>query len=341
MKVMKDRALENLPTLSVVIIGRNEGARLVRCLDSVRALRGVTGAVEIIYVDSASTDDSVNVAQASGAQALVLRDERPTAARGRNAGWRAARAPFVLFLDGDTILDPDFVARALPRFADDKVAVVCGQRREIAPGNSIYNRVLNLDWVFQAGEADYCGGDALMRRAVLQELDGYDASLIAGEEPDLCCRMRLRGYVILQTGEPMTGHDLAITRWSQYWRRAVRTGYAYAQVARRFRHTAQPLWSAEVKHNLLRGGALLLIATSGFAATLWQRSPWPLLLVLLFLTLLILRTTLKTRWKAPQLTTRLLYGAHSHLQQIPIFIGQLMFWRDQLTQRRRALIEYK
>ncbi len=338
---MKDTELENLPALSVVIIGRNEGPRLVRCLASVRALRGVTGAVEIIYVDSASTDDSVNVAQACGAQVIVLQGERPTAARGRNAGWRAAHAPFVLFLDGDTILDPDFVARALPHFSDERVAVVCGQRREIAPGNSVYNRVLDLDWVFQAGAAAYCGGDALMRRAVLQELNGYDASLIAGEEPDLCCRMRLRGYVILQTGEPMTGHDLAITRWPQYWRRAVRTGYAYTQVARRFRHTAQPLWSAEVKHNLLSGGALLLLACGGVTATLWQRSLWPLIFGLLFFTCLSVRTALKTHWKAPQLATRLLYGAHSHVQQIPIFIGQLMFWRDQWRRQRRALIAYK
>lgn len=338
---MKNLAIENLPALSVVIIGRNEGQRLARCLASVRAMRGVTGTIEIIYVDSASTDDSVRLAQSYHAQVIVLSDERPTAARGRNAGWRAACAPFVLFLDGDTILDPDFAACALPHFANDKVAVVCGQRREIAPGNSVYNRVLDLDWVFQKGEAAYCGGDALMRRAVLQELDGYDASLIAGEEPDLCCRMRLRGYVILQTGEPMTGHDLAITRCSQYWRRAVRTGYAYAQVARRFRHTAQPLWSAEVKHNFTRGGALAGLLCASLASAWLLQALWPLAFAFFMFATLVLRTALKTRWKAPQFTTRLLYGAHSHLQQIPILIGQFLFWRDQWMQRRRALIEYK
>ena len=92
----------DLPALSVVVIGRNEGARLAKCLDSVGKVRGVE-VKEIIYVDSASTDGSPELASQFGAVVIVVRSERPTAALGRNAGWRRAESDLVLFLDGDTV----------------------------------------------------------------------------------------------------------------------------------------------------------------------------------------------------------------------------------------------
>src|SRR5512132_2622425 len=169
-----------------------------------------------------------------GAKVIIVRPERPCAAVGRNAGWQAAAAPVVLFLDGDTLLHPDFVADCLPKFAVPRVAVVWGHRRELHPEASIYHRVLDLDWVYPPGPSEFCGGDALIRRAVLQAVGGYDERLIAAQEPEMCRWIRDAGYVILHVDRPMTGHDLAITRWSQYWRRVVRAGYAYAEVAERF-----------------------------------------------------------------------------------------------------------
>ena len=248
------------PALSVVIIGRNEGARLVRCIESVQAMRAPAGGVEILYVDSDSTDGSPARAREMGARVIVVHPERPSAALGRNAGWRAANAPMILFLDGDTILHPEFVAEAAKAFADPQVAVVWGHRREIHPEHSIYNRVLDLDWVYPPGPSEFCGGDALMRRQALEEIGGYDETLIAGEEPEMCRRLRSRGYAIQHLDLPMTGHDLAITRWSQYWRRAFRAGHAYAEVSDRFRGTGQPLWEREVKRTVVHGSAILGLA---------------------------------------------------------------------------------
>ena len=107
---MTDTGSASLPLITVVVIGRNEGERLTRCLQSVRAMRDPGGPVELIYVDSASRDDSVERAKAVGSRVVEVVPERPSAALGRNAGWREARAPYVLFLDGDTILHPEFVA---------------------------------------------------------------------------------------------------------------------------------------------------------------------------------------------------------------------------------------
>lgn len=324
----------------MVIIGRNEGDRLIRCIESVKTMvfRGET---EIIYVDSASTDDSVNRASSMGAIVVPIRPERPSAATGRNAGWRRASAPIVLFVDGDTILDPSFVTKAMLSFDDPNVAVVFGHRREINPKHSFYNRVLDLDWVSPCGVSDYCGGDALIRRSVLEQVGGYDETLIAGEEPEMCRRMRALGHVIMHVDLPMTGHDLAITRWNQYWKRAYRTGHAYAEVAERFRGTALPLWDAEVQRNLKRGTFLLTLPVVGIVASLLAWSLVPAAVVVLFLAALVIRTSLKISWKSSDKLTILLYGIHSHLQQIPILFGQLAYRRARRAGRSQKLIEYK
>jgi len=157
----------------------------------------------------------------------------------------------------------------------------------------------------------------------------------------MCRRMRELGWKILHLDRPMTGHDLAMTRWSQYWRRSVRTGYAYAQVSERFRGSALPFWEAEAKHNrkhaLVEAGLVMLAL---LASIFWQTG-WPICLVAVFFLLLSLRTAAKVAWKSPSFSTRLLYGVHSHLQQIPIYFGQLQYRRDRRNGRIRELIEYK
>ena len=338
---MSETAQPSAPWLSVVIIGRNEGERLTRCLKSVRAIRDPGGDIEVLYVDSASRDDSVARAAASGARVIEVAPERPSAALGRNAGWREARAPYVLFLDGDTILDPDFASVALKALDDPQVAVVWGHRREIHPEQSLFNRVLDLDWVYPPGPSDFCGGDAVMRTEVLRAVDGFDASLIAGEEPELCQRIRALGHVILHIDQPMTGHDLAMTGWASYWKRAFRAGYAYAEVSDRLKDTAFPLWVADVRRNRIRGGILLLLGFVAMLATGVMLSVWPLILLFSAILALSIRSAWKARWKSGSAGTLLLYGFHSHLQQIPILFGQLAWWRDRRRARTRGLIEYK
>jgi cellulose synthase/poly-beta-1,6-N-acetylglucosamine synthase-like glycosyltransferase len=328
-------------SLSVVIIGRNEGERLKRCLESVAAIDRPPGGLEVIYVDSASTDGSRNWAESMGATVLEVRPERPCAAIGRNAGWRAASAPIVLFLDGDTVLAHDFVVDALPEFEDPKVAVVWGHRREIAPRASVFNRVLDLDWIYPPGVSEFCGGDALVRRDVLEQVVGFDERLIAGEEPEMCQRIRARGYTILHVDRPMTGHDLAIIRWSQYWRRAFRAGYAYAEISDRFAASGLNLWQSESRRNWIHGALILATAAFAIAGSLLIRSFAPLALFTALTMLLALRTASRVRWKSPDFNTRFLYGLHSHLQQVPILFGQLRYRRDRRTGHATGLIDYK
>lgn len=330
----------NRPILSIVVIGRNEGCRLTRCLESVVAIDPLPGgSVEIIYVDSASTDGSIEVARRFGVKVIQVNPARPCASIGRNAGWRAARASVVLFLDGDTILAPDFVRKAWHLFHDFDVAVVFGHRREIDAAGSVYNRVLDLDWISNSGEV--CGGDALIRRDVLQRVNGYDERLIAGEDGELCSRIKALGFRIVHLDQLMTGHDLDIHRFSQYWRRSVRTGYACAEVADRLRYSTVPIWSREAKRNLIRGAAMTATLAGSPVIALTAGSVAPILIVVVIVLALAMRTALWSRSKGADLGTRLLYGLHSQLGQIPVFFGQLKYFRNRLSGRIEHLIEYK
>lgn len=328
-----------LPPLAVVVIGRNEGARLTRCLASVAAMNKSFANLEIVYVDSNSSDDSVKRAQDAGARVLVLRPGPTTAARGRNAGWRETRSSYVLFLDGDTVLHPDFVLCAMKYFADPRTAVVWGHRRELAPRASVYNRVLDLDWIYPPGPSQFCGGDALIRRDVLDQTGGYDETLIAGEEPEMCQRMIQLGYVILHIDCPMTGHDLAMTSMRQYWRRALRAGFAYACVSQRFRNAESPLWREDSERNLIRGSALLLMPVLAVAGSFYLHNWIPAAATLLVFLLLSAYTAARSFWKQADFGTSMLYGLHSHLQQIPIFFGQVKYFLQR--NRKHRLIEYK
>ena len=334
-----------LPTsVSIVVIGRNEGQRLIACLNSIRTMSAGNFSYEIIYVDSASTDGSAERAQALGARVIRVHPDRPSAALGRNAGWKAASGEFILFLDGDTLLHPDFVHRALAEFRQPELAIVWGHRRELAPRQSLYVRVLDLDWIYPPGDSEFCGGDAMMRRAVLDEVEGFDASLIAGEEPEMCRRIRARGHRILHIDAPMTLHDLAIKSFAAYWRRAYRAGHAYAEISTRYRNSPDPLWQAQARRNFVHGSAVLLAPVLLLLSLLLPNAESMAIAIGIQLGLafaLLGRSAIRSAWKADDVSSGCLYALHSHIQQVPILFGQLARRLDARRGLQRRLIEYK
>jgi GT2 family glycosyltransferase len=87
--------------------------------------------------------------------------------------------------------------------------------------------------------------------------------MIAGEEPELCRRLRAAGWRIMRLDAPMTIHDAAMTRLGQWWRRAVRSGFGYAQAWHRTRkHTEAPLYARELARAVVWAGILPLFAVS-------------------------------------------------------------------------------
>ena len=326
--------------VSVVVIGRNEGERLERCLRSVGLTNWGSSSHELIYVDSRSTDTSVTRAQALGASVLVLDDASPCASKARNLGWKAARGQYVLFLDGDTELHPDFVQRALATLAEPKLCAAWGHRRESRPQQSLYTKLLDLDWVYPTGRTLYFGGDVLVRRAALEQVDGFDPTLKAGEEPELCARLRAAGWEIEHIDAPMTLHDLAVNSFRAYWLRAYRSGIAYAEVAQRMRVRGDVLWQHESRRDF-HHGLLFTASPVLLLAAAWLEPAVAMTLVALAL-LYLLRTALRCAWKAPgQRVLCAQYAVHAHFQKIPALFGQIK-WRQAARQHCEiALVDYK
>lgn len=330
--------------VSVVVIGRNEGRRLTQCLQS--AAQANWGGVrhELIYIDSRSTDASVTNAQTLGAQVIVLDDASPCAAKARNVGWQAASGDLVLFLDGDTTLHPEFVQHALQTLQNPRLCAVWGHRRESRPGQSLYTRLLDLDWVYPAGRTLYFGGDVLVRRAALVQVGGFDATLKAGEEPELCARLRAADWEIEHIDAPMTQHDLAVNTLRAYCLRAYRSGIAYAEVAERMRLRGDVLWQHEAKRDFWHG--CLFVAAPFILLVAAVLSPVLavslLAMALVMAPAMVVRTARRCAWKAPgQPVLCLQYAVHVHAQKIPALWGQLAWRKAARAKLELGLVDYK
>ena len=317
-------------TLGLVVIGRNEGERLRVCLQSVLGA-GCT----VVYVDSGSTDGSPAMAQDMGAALVPLDMTVPfTAARARNAGWqelvrRLPGAEYVQFIDGDCELVDGWLAAA-QAFLDEHrgYAVVAGRLRERHPERSVFNRLCDIEWNTPVGDAKSCGGIAMMRLAPLQAVGGFREDFIAGEEPELCVRLRAAGWKVRRLGADMALHDAAMLHWRQWWRRTVRGGFAFAQGAWLHGQAPERHWVAETRRALLWGAALPLAALAAAAAL----GPWGLALLLVY-PLQVLRLARKLR-DVPR-AFFLVAGKWAEAW------GALQFYAGQLRGRRRGLIEYK
>lgn len=316
-------------TVGAVVIGRNEGVTLLKGLTSLQEQLS-----HIVYVDSGSTDGSVFKARKMGLSVIELDLSVPfTAARARNAGWAKLRQipslRYVQFLDGDCELQPRWLQVAVA-FLEERpgVSVVCGRRRERFPQASVYNRLIDLEWDTPIGEARACGGDSLMRLDALDAVGGFRDTMIAGEEPELCVRLRQMGGRIWRLEKEMTLHDAAIKRLGQWWRRARRAGHAYAEGAAL--HGAPPEMHnvAALSRCLLWGASIPLIALAmmpviGLSAVLIFLM-WPAQILRL--------------WRRSGDFTQAFFLT---LGKVPEALGAIEFYASRLFGQRKRIIEYK
>jgi len=312
------------PEIGVVIIGINVAKYLAECIKSVQSADYPKDLLEIVYVDGGSRDDSPQIAKGfAGVKVIELKDRHPTPGRGRNAGWRALSTPLIQFLDADTILHPGWFKRALP-VLDDKTAAVCGYRRETYPSKNFYHILTHMEWHYETGPCRYFGGDVLLKREALEKTGGFDDQLVAGEDPELSYRIREQGRQIVRIDAPMTTHDINMSTFRQYLKRAYRSGYAYAEIGLRFIKNKEKLWLRElirISYKALVPVALVLV---GFMiGKVWLG----ILLGLLILGRPFFRLDrLKQNFRQPWKYT-LLYAGHTALVVYPQFGGVLRyFW---------------
>ena len=231
------------PTLGAVAIGRNEGDRLKACLNSLVPL-----CERVVYVDSGSSDDSVAFARSLGVIVVELDTATPfTAARARNAGFQALLAgdglagddldggglDLVQFVDGDCKVQPGWLeAGAAALAANPDLGLVTGWRSEIHPLASVYNQMCQVEWRRPAGPITACGGDMMVRIKGFRQTGGFDPTVIAAEDDEFCLRLAQAGWKLERLPVEMTLHDAAMTRFGQWWRRALRAGHGFAQLGR-------------------------------------------------------------------------------------------------------------
>lgn len=319
--------------IGVVIIGRNEGQRLIDCIRSVDK-----AAARVVYVDSGSTDGSLDAAAALGAETVSLDMSIPfTAARARNAGYRRllemGSPDYVQFVDGDCEIVDGWIEKAAA-FLDENTAVAaaCGRRREKFPERTIYNRLCDREWDTPVGEALACGGDVLMRASALDEVGGYRDALIAGEEPELCVRLRAADWRIYRLDAEMTGHDIAMTSLGQWLKRARRAGHAFAEVSHLHKGKPENIWARET----LRALGWSAIAP---AALLAGPIIHPIGFALIFAyPLQIARMAIRER---PQNIDSWLYAGLIMLQKPWEAAGVTQYWLSKWRKRAPAIIEYK
>jgi GT2 family glycosyltransferase len=327
--------------IAVVVIGRNEGARLARCL-------GSTGGRRTIYVDSGSSDGSAGAARSAGAEVIELDEEDGfSAARGRNAGLAAATADpaiaYVQLLDGDCELDPGWLETGAAALDGDAgLGAVFGELREAAPEASIYNWMCEVEWAAAPGLAGVFGGNVLLRAEAVGRLGGYRATMIAGEEPELAIRLRAAGWRIAALATPMAEHDAAIMRFGQWWRRAVRAGHGFAELVHL--HPRSPLhdFARSRRRILFWAGAVPSTAIAGLVLAVLIDRRWTALAAAMALLVVgqWLRTVLRESRRHPlpkalALAWFLAVGKYAEL------IGLIRFHSDHWRGRRHRLIEHK
>ena len=325
--------------VGVVVIGRNEGQRLVRCLASLRGRSPV-----VVYVDSGSTDGSVAAARAAGAEVVALDTSIPfTASRARNAGFERLQQLlpdllYVQFVDGDCEVQNGWIEAAADYLdANPPVAVVCGRRRERNPGSSRYNQITDVEWDTPIGKARNCGGDAMFRAEVLRAAGGFDPALIAGEEPELCFRILRAGPLIVRMDVEMTLHDAAMFRFGQFWRRCERSGHAYAELAamhggRPHRLAVRPVASIVAWST---GPAILSLALAQIRIE-WAAAP------ILAYAIPWLRSRHQTMRRGYDRSVSSLYASACVVGKFAEFAGVVRFVLNRFVFGRRSrLIEYK
>lgn len=195
--------------LSVILISKNQEWNITRLIESVMQGTASLSSIEIVLVDSGSTDETIQTASHYPVRILVLQsDQYLTPAAGRYVGYKYSRGKLVLFLDGDMELCQGWLEKALQVIQDrSDVAVVTGHVVEVPETGGACDKPPWRKSEIDGGvEVSFAGGAALYRRSVLQQVGIFNPYLYSDEEPELCIRVRHAGYKVVRLEYPLVYH---------------------------------------------------------------------------------------------------------------------------------------
>lgn len=248
--------MTNYPQIDVVVIGLNVQQFLSHSLQSVIDSNYPKDKLNILYVDSSSSDNSVDIANNfKEVKTLFLGDTSPSSAKARNMGFVYGNAEYVQFLDADSCLKKNWLKLAVNTIQQKDIGAVLGILQERYPQKNIFHKIAAMEWNISKGLNGFSnatgltssfGGNVLVRRSAVKNAGLYNTKLLAGEDPELSYRMRRVGWKIIKINTIMASHDIATDNWNQYLKRAMRSGWAYFSISRMYMKSKEKFYLREV-----------------------------------------------------------------------------------------------
>jgi len=196
--------------ISFIIISRNEEKLIKSCIESVINCSSEYNNSEIILVDSASTDRTIDIAKRYPIKIIQLKPNWILSpAAGRYIGFKHSKGKYLFFIDGDMLLVKGWLKEAFSYLKKDDVAGIAGKIIDKFEDNSspLVIKRINIDSKFvKFGEVDFLGGHGIYKRSVFDEVGCYHPFLRSGEEYELSNRIRIKNYKLLRLPTPMVIH---------------------------------------------------------------------------------------------------------------------------------------
>jgi glycosyltransferase involved in cell wall biosynthesis len=180
-------------TFSIVIPALNEEHVICQCLSSIAGLEFPRQKFEVIVVDNGSSDRTFEIAESyrEAMNVTVLLRPKINISGLRNAGAAASSGEYLIFLDADMVVPPDWLQRAHKLFGSSKAEVIGGFFR-VPEHSSWVARVWFRRKVDEVNlSPSYIpSGNLMVRRSRFDAIGGFDESLETSEDCDFCCRAR-------------------------------------------------------------------------------------------------------------------------------------------------------
>lgn len=307
------------PALSIIIITRNESKNISRCIESIAKEAVHYDAVEIILVDSASTDETVEIAGHYAINVLRLKSSWfLSAAAGRYIGTLYSRGDWLLFLDGDMALAGGWLEKAMGYIQEPMVGGISGNIRDVYTQNGHVTGTRDYFHNPEGGavEAMDFGGAALYSRSAMEKTGGFNPFLKSDEEPELCLRLRAAGYKLIRLPDLMALHYcIPSTSLAGQIRRA-RLNYfiGFGQISRAYWGT-RLFWVYQKERGFYWPGLIVIFLTLAMLASSFvfhSYAPigiWILLLVLGMIAFVIRKQNIREALQALLFRALITYGA--------------------------------
>ncbi|MBS0621673.1 MAG: glycosyltransferase [Verrucomicrobia bacterium] len=294
--------------IDCVVIGKNCASALEQTFASIKSASYGRGEIKLTYVDRGSTDGSEEIARQAGVSVIPLKSTS-SLFEARQAGFAAGTSPLVQFIDGGSVIAPDWFAIATKRLHSD-TAVCFGKRKERE--ESIWARIVEIDQNSPPGDQTQFGLEALLRRDAFERCDTYTQVLSQ--------QVQAQGKRIVALDVPMLTCDSQMRGWEDWWLYCFEQGEGLAAAEGSFANLMR-------QECFQRGGGALVLALLGILFSIG--SLWWLLLVMAAVYMLIHPRALKVevfkRDRQLSLHQAALYAWHRSFAVVPEFFGSLRF----------------